>query len=61
MKFSIKDSFSKIKFLRTWWHLPKNSLMENFILGAVFYSFMLPRHTDLAQADEGLQNVVLSS
>ena len=35
MKFSIKDSFSKCdqihRFLQIWSHLPKKSLMENFI------------------------------
>ena len=35
MKFSIKDFFSKrdqiCSFLRIWSHLPKKSLMENFI------------------------------
>ena len=39
MKFSIKDFFSKCdqirSCLRIWSHLPKKSLMENFILSAV--------------------------
>ena len=39
MKFSIKDFFSKCdqscSFLRIWSHLPKKSLMENFIFCAV--------------------------
>ena len=39
MKFSIKGSFSKCdqirSFLRIWWHLPKKSLMGNFIFCAV--------------------------
>ena len=39
MKFSIKDFFSKCEqirsCLRIWSHLPKKSLMENFILSAV--------------------------
>ena len=38
-KFSIKDFFSKFdhirSFLRIWSHLPKKSLMENFIFCAV--------------------------
>ena len=42
MKFSIKDFFSKCdqirKKLRIWLHLPKESLMENFIFCVV--SFM---------------------
>ena len=40
MKFSIKDFFSKCdqipSFLRIWLHLPKKSLMENFIFCAVY-------------------------
>ena len=40
MKFSIKDFFSKCdqirSFMRVWSHLIKKSLMENFILCAVF-------------------------
>ena len=39
MKFSIKDFFSKCdqirSFLRTWSHLQKKFLMENFIFCAV--------------------------
>ena len=39
MKFSIKDLFSKCnqisRKLRIWSHLPKKSLMENFIFCAV--------------------------
>ena len=39
MKFSIKDFFSiydqSRSFLRIWSHLPKKSLMENFIFRAV--------------------------
>ena len=39
MKFSIKDFFSKYdqirRKLRIWSHLPKKSLMENFIFCAV--------------------------
>ena len=39
MKLSIKDFFSKCdqirSFLRTWSHLLKKSLMENFIICAV--------------------------
>ena len=39
MKFSIKDFFSKCdqirSILRIWSHLPKKSLMENFIFCAV--------------------------
>ena len=39
MKFSIKDFFSKCdqirSFMRIWSHLPKKSLMENFIFFAV--------------------------
>ena len=40
MKFSVKDIFSKCdqirSFLRIWSHLPKASLMENFIFCAVY-------------------------
>ena len=40
IKFSIKDFFSKCdqipSFLRIWLHLPKKSLMENFIFCAVY-------------------------
>ena len=40
MKISIKDFFSKCdqicRFLRIWSHLPKKSIMENFIFCAVF-------------------------
>ena len=40
MKFSVKDFFSKCdqirSFLRIWSHLPKKSLMENFIFCAVY-------------------------
>ena len=40
MKFSNKDFFSKCdqicRFLRIWPHLPKKSLMENFIFCAVY-------------------------
>ena len=43
MKFSIKDFFSKCdeirSFLRTWSHLLKKSLMENFIFCAVHNFF----------------------
>ena len=43
IKFSIKDFFSKCdqigSFLRIWSHLPKKSLMENFIFCAVEASF----------------------
>ena len=39
MKFSIEDFFSKCdqirSFLRIWSHLPKKSLMENFIFCVV--------------------------
>ena len=39
MKFSIKDFFSKCdqirSFLQIWLHLPKKSLMKNFIFRAV--------------------------
>ena len=39
MKFSIKDFFSKCdqirSFMRIWSHLPKKSLIENFIFFAV--------------------------
>ena len=38
MKFSIKDFFSNDQihsFLRIWSHLPKKSLIENFIFCAV--------------------------
>ena len=39
LKFSIKDFFSKCgqvrSYLRIWSHLPKKSLMENFIYCAV--------------------------
>ena len=39
MKFSIKDSFIKCdqkrRFQRIWSHLPKKSLMENFIFCVV--------------------------
>ena len=39
MKFSIKDFFGKCdqirSFLRIWSHLPKKSLMENFVFYAV--------------------------
>ena len=39
MKFSINDFFSKfdqiLRKLRTWSHLPKKSLIENFIFCAV--------------------------
>ena len=41
MKFSIKDFFSKRdqirSCLRIWSHLPKKSLMKNFIFCAVLY------------------------
>ena len=39
MKFSVKDFFSKCdqiqSFLRNWFHLLKQSSMENFIFGTV--------------------------
>ena len=35
MKFSIKNFFSKCDQIRIWSHLPKKSLIENFILYAV--------------------------
>ena len=42
MKFFIKDFFIKCdqirSFLRIWWHLLKNSLMENFIFCAVIFA-----------------------
>ena len=41
MKFSIKAFFGKYdqirSFLQIWSHLPKKSLMENFIFCAVYY------------------------
>ena len=41
MKFSVKDFFSKCNqirgFLRTWSHLLKKSLIENFIYCAVYF------------------------
>ena len=43
MKFSIKDFFSKCdqirSFLRIWSHVPKKSLMENYLFCAVADSF----------------------
>ena len=40
MKFPIQDFFSKCdqicSFLKIWSHLPKKSLMENFILCSVY-------------------------
>ena len=40
MKFPIKDFFSKCdqirSFLKIWSHLPKKSLLENFILCSVY-------------------------
>ena len=42
MKFSVKEFFSKCdqirRKLRIWSHLLKNSLMENFIVCAVYIS-----------------------
>ena len=42
MKFSIKDFFSKCdqvrSFRRIWSHLPKKSLIENFIFCAVCFT-----------------------
>ena len=42
MKFFIKDFFSKCDKIRRkltiWSHLPKKSLMENFIFCAVLYA-----------------------
>ena len=35
MKFSIKDFFIKFDQIRSWSHLLKKSLMENFIFCAV--------------------------
>ena len=40
MKFSFKNFFSK-SFLRIWSHLLKKSLMENFIFGPVYASYVL--------------------
>ena len=41
MKFSINDLYSKCdqmcSFLQTWSHLPKKSLMENFIFCSVLF------------------------
>ena len=41
MKFSIKNFFSKydqiLSFLRIWSHLPKKSLIENFIFCAMHF------------------------
>ena len=48
MKFSIKDFFSKCdqirSFLRIWSHLPKKSLIENFIFCEVFI-FQFPPYS----------------
>ena len=48
MKFSIKDLSSKCdqicSFLRIWSHLPKKSLIENFIFCAVMYFFFFFTH-----------------
>ena len=42
-KFSIQDFFSKFdqvrSFQRIWQHLPKKSLMENFIFSSVIVKF----------------------
>ena len=47
MKFSIKDFFSKCDqiriFLRFWSHLPKKSLMGNFIFCAVYIQAGAPK------------------
>ena len=40
MKFSFKNFFSK-SFLRIWSHLLKKSLLENFIFGPVYASYVL--------------------
>ena len=54
MKFSIKDSFSKCdqirSFLRSWSHLLRKFLMENFIICAVEIE-------DMIKIDLGLNSV----
>ena len=44
MEFSIKEFSSKCdhirSFLRIWWQLLKNSLMENFIFYAVWFNLL---------------------
>ena len=41
MKFSIKDFFIKFDQIRSWSHLLKKSLMENFIFCAVVLLYQL--------------------
>ena len=53
LKFSIKDFFSKgdqiRRKLRIWSHLPKKSLMENFIFCAMIFVYPILHWEDIVK------------